>query len=325
MTTSLFSYLEYAATTLFSKRFLTIIGSSLILSFLSIWIYIVGIYSLVIYLREQFDILTIWDSISLIFLSVFLIFLLITTTIAILVRGWYAIIVPIRSIDVSKKLDIIDDIKLYKKHILTYLGYITWYGMIWITIILGYIILLILASAIGPTAWWIWGIGGIWIIVYISTRMTISWYHMLSENSTSYKTLKWSIVMTHWRVWKIFSQIFGYALIIWLCSCLIESMMVEVLSLFGLTTFANEMAYIILSYKENATALIDALMTFAQHENTSIIVGTFWFALWYSMSSVLSRAMFSIFYVRYYLDIREDYHDEHSFIKKSLLIQSSHR
>jgi hypothetical protein len=102
-------------------------------------------------------------------------------------------------------------------------------------------------------------------------------------------------------------------------------MMGQVLALFGFGSFADEIARTIVLYKRDITLLLESIMALFAEKNQVLIGSTIWFGIWYSMSSVLSRAMFSIFYVRYYLDIREDYHDEHSFIKKSLLIQSSHR
>jgi hypothetical protein len=196
MQKSLFSYLEYAFTTLFSSRFFTIAGSSLILSFLSIWVYLGSIYGISFYLSDIFATMNPGVDGILPVLGGFLIFLLILTSLSVLLKGWYAIIIPIRSIDGTKKLDIMADYRLYKKHIGTYFGYLLWYALIWLGIIVGYILLLVLTSALSPWLGWIWGIGGVGVILYTLTRMTLTWYHMLSEGSTAYKTWHGAIKMT---------------------------------------------------------------------------------------------------------------------------------
>ena len=48
------------------------------------------------------------------------------------------------------------------------------------------------------------------------------------------------------------------------------------------------------------------------------------FSAFYSLSTVITRAMYHIFYVRYYLDIREEYESERSWVG-SILKQSSQR
>ncbi len=89
----------------------------------------------------------------------FLVFLLILMIVVFLMRGWYAIIIPIRSIDRAETLDIASDSRLYRRHIGTYFGYIMWYSLTWTLFITIYIIGLILMSALAPI------LGGIWSLV----------------------------------------------------------------------------------------------------------------------------------------------------------------
>lgn len=195
----------------------------------------------------------------LILIGGFLVFLLILMIVVLLIRGWYAIIIPIRSIDRVEKLDIASDARLYWRHITTYFGYIMWYSLTW-TLVFGlYIIGLILMSALAPLLGGIWAIVGLWAVIYLATRMSVSWYHMLSEGSTSYASWRLALRMTRGRVWRMFYQICGYAIIIWITSGLIESMMMQILSVFGVGNIADDIARLMVLYRDDITLILQSL------------------------------------------------------------------
>lgn len=69
-------------------------------------------------------------------------------TLSLLVHGWLAIIIPIRSIDPTEKMDFWEDYLLFKTYIGIYFWYAFWYTLALLGIFLSYPILLILLSAV---------------------------------------------------------------------------------------------------------------------------------------------------------------------------------
>jgi hypothetical protein len=85
-------------------------------------------------------------------------YLLIISIFAILVRGWLAIVIPVRSIDPTKHMDFWSDYTLFREHIGTYFWYILWYSLVLIGLFVVYPIILILMAATHASIGWIFGI-----------------------------------------------------------------------------------------------------------------------------------------------------------------------
>ncbi len=323
MQKNVFDYIEYSFTKLFSKQFWNIIGSSLIISFVMIIVSILTIigsgYSLYDFTLQNpiFD--TSWISILLSGIMIFLIL----SMLSLLTRGWLAIVIPIRSIDPTERMDFWDDYLLFKTHIGTYFWYILWYSLVLSLILLSYPILLILLSAIHSGLGWAYGVIGIMGILYALTRLYLSWYHMLSEGSGTRHTFAESIKLSRGRVWKIFWKVFAFSLIIWLVSTMVESFMSGLISLLWSNSVMNEIAGAIEQNKNNLTQMLTQVGTILKANSWSVSLISLMFSIFYALSSVISRALYHIFYVRYYLDIREEHENESSFVK-SILYSSSH-
>lgn len=319
-----FHYIEYSFSKLFSKQFWNIIGSSLIVSFVMTLIISLWLIGWWYYIYMQTPVSTFWDDIWLYGISSALISILLLSLLALLVRGWLAIIIPIRSIDPTENLDFIGDWNLYKNHIGRYFAYIFWYSLIFLGLIASYPFLLILTSALNKYFGLLYGIVGIIMMLYMMTRMYFAWYHMLSEQSGSMKTFFVAQKLTKGKVWKIFWKVLLYSMIIWIGACLIESIMNILLSLVGGWHLANTIAESIQVNKENVGKMWgDIRILFRENPDKMVLIPIiFW--IFYSASSVLSSAMFHIFYVRYYLDIREEYDMESSFIRPMLKRSEHH-
>lgn len=323
MQKNVFDYLEYSFTRLFSKQFWNIVGSSLIISFaltLAIALSLV-VWWHYLYSSIESDMITL-DSWLYIVLAG-LIYLLIISMAAILGRGWLAIVIPIRSIDPTKHMDFVSDYRLFREHISTYLWYISWYALSLMTLFLSYPIVLVLMSAIHASLGWIFGIGGIVGILYALTRLYLSWYHMLSEWSGKMRTFRESISLSRWKVWKIFWRVFAFSLIVTIVSTLIESTMSGIFSAIGSGSLMNESALIIEKNSEDLRQILSGIWGILGDNGPKFTLSLVLFGIFYTLSSVLSRAMYHIFYVRYYLDIREEHENENSWIK-SILYPSSH-
>ncbi len=323
MQKNVFEYIEYSFSKLFSNQFWNIIGSSLIISFAMIFLSTITIIGSGYWLHEFtlrnpiFD-----DSWLSMILSGCAIFLLLSM-LSILVHGWLAIVIPIRSIDPTQKMDFWGDFILFKTHIGTYFWYMLWNSLTLTFILLSYPIFLILLCALHSTLGWIYGMLGIIGILYMMTRLYLSWYHMLSEGSGKIQTFKESIKLSRWRTWKIFWKVFAFSLIIWLISSLIESGMSGLFSIFWSTSIMNEIARSIDQNKNDLLQMLAQIGTILRANSWSVSIIVLVFGIFYSLSSVISRALYHIFYVRYYLDIREEHENESSFVK-SILYGSSH-
>lgn len=146
------------------------------------------------------------------------------------------------------------------------------------------------------------------------TRLFLTWYHMLSEGSPKYKTFKEGIKITKGKVWKICLRICGFALVVVGAACVVESLMIFLLSIVGFGSLLDATALVIQNTQHDIIMMLGALGTLlGENIFTSFFIMLI-FGAFYSVSSVLTRAMFHIFYVRYYLDMREEHEMEHSFI-----------
>jgi hypothetical protein len=143
---------------------------------------------------------------------------------------------------------------------------------------------------------------------------------MLSEGSGSYRTFQEGIMLTRGKAWKIFWKVLGFALAIGIGTILIEGALMLPFSLLGTNALANEFALAIQIYKENFSLLLGEILTIIFQNGYTLLLISIIFSCFYSVSSVLSRAMFHIFYVRYYLELREEYENESSFIRSSLAL-----
>ncbi len=316
-------YVNYSFTKLFSKQFWNIIGSSLIISFAMILVSVLVIigygYSLHGFAIENPAFDRSWLSIILSGCTI----LVILSTLIVLVHGWLAIVIPIRSIDPTEKMDFWSDYILFKTHIGTYFWYILWYSIALSLIVFSYPLLLILLSTLHSILGWIYGVVGVIGILYMMTRLYLSWYHMLSEGSGTVHTFQESIKLSKGRIWKIFWKVFAFSLIIWLISSLIESCMSGLFSIIWSTHIMNEVAQSINQNKNDLLQMLAQISAILKENSWSVSLIAFVFGIFYSVSSVVSRGLYHIFYVRYYLDIREEHENESSFIK-SILYGSSH-
>ena len=207
-------YVNYSFTKLFSKQFWNIIGSSLIISFAMILVSVLAIigygYSLHGFALENPAFDRSWLSIILSGCTI----LIILSTLIVLVHGWFAIVIPIRSIDPTERMDFWSDYILFKTHIGTYFWYILWYSIAFSLIVFSYPLMLILLSTLHSILGWIYGVVGVIGILYMMTRLYLSWYHMLSEGSGTVHTFQESIKLSKGKIWKIFWKVFAFSLII---------------------------------------------------------------------------------------------------------------
>ena len=322
MQKNVFHYVEYSFTKLFSKQFCNIIWSSLLISFALILVSVIGIvgfgYSLHEFALKNPILDGSWIAIILSGCILFLLFSILTM----LVHGWLAIVIPIRSIDPTEKMDFWDDYILFKTHISTYFWYILWYSIALSLIVMTYPVILILLSALHSILGWIYGVIGIIGILYMMTRLYLSWYHMLSEGSGKLLIFRESIRLTKGRAWRIFWKVFAFSLIIGIISSLIEATMSGIFWLLGSNQVMDEIARTIAQNKNQLIEMLSQMAILFKENSWSISLISFVFWIFYSLSSVLSRALYHIFYVRYYLDIREEHENESSFVQ-SILYGSS--
>ena len=250
-----------------------------------------------------------------------LIVLLIISILAICLRGWLAIVIPIRSIDPTNKMDIWSDFDLMRTHIGRYFAYVLWYSVTIIALIIVYILILILASALSSTLGWVWGIWGIIGILYAMTRLYLTWYHMLSEGSSKLDTFREAIRITKGKALRIFLMVLGFAIIIWFASSAIDSALWELLWLLGSGEVTGEIARTIGEMRGDLPNMLNSLTDIFTLHSGIIAIMAIVFSVFYSLSTVITRAMYHIFYVRYYLDIRAEYESERSWVG-SILKQS---
>jgi hypothetical protein len=188
-----------------------------------------------------------------------LIYLLVISLITILTRGWLAIVIPVRSIDPTKYMDIASDYRLFREHIGTYFWYISWYSLVLIALFLSYPIILILMTALDASLGWIFGVSGIIAILYILTRLYLSWYHMLSEGSGELKTFRNSLRLTRGRVWKVFWKVLVFSLVVTIVSSLVESLIIGASSVLGSHSIFDQSALVIEENKGNINQILSGL------------------------------------------------------------------
>ncbi len=316
-------YIQYCFSKLFSGQFFNIMGSSLILSFGMVLITVLSMigtgYSLHKFTMDHSFLNDSWLFLVLFGLVIFLIIM----TLSLLVHGWLAIIIPIRSIDPTEKMDFWEDYLLFKTYIGIYFWYAFWYTLALLGIFLSYPILLILLSAVHWSLWWIFGIGWILAILYMMTRLYLCWYHMLSEGSGSFRVFRESIKLSRGKVWKIFWKVFAFSVIIGVITSTIESTMGGLFSTIGSSTMIDGIALIARENKDNLAQMLPQLGSFLIENSWNLWLTTVIFGMFFSLSTVISRALYHIFYVRFYLDIREEHENENSFVK-SILYWPSH-
>ncbi len=318
MQKNVFDYIEYSFTKLFSKQFWNIVGSSLIVSFGMILVSSLGIiaggYAFYMFMDELGSSSDMW----LYGMLWVLILLLLLSIVGLFVRGWLAIVIPVRSIDSTEKMDFIRDWSLYKTHIGRYFSYILWYSLVILCIIIVIPLVLILMTALHPTLGWIFGVTFIPWVLYIWTRLYLTWYHMLSEGSGTFSTFSHAVKLTRGRAWSMFWKVFAFAIIVWLAAGMIEGIMSTLFSLSGWPSLLNKWAKIAEMYENDTSKTLEQIRILLWENGEQMILIPLIFWIFYSTSSVLSGAMFHIFYVRYYLDIREEHENEHSFVKSIL-------
>ena len=307
-TQSITKYFTSTFKTLFSKQFFNIAWSSLLVHTMMMMV----VYFLSIYLLYRgAEIVVTLDGAEIIRFFIQGYVILFVMLIALLIsRGWQATVMPIRAIDHTKWFHFRGDIRLFHEHFGKFISFFFWYASIlffaWNVYIFGAIFLWALHPNFGFLAVVIW----LAIIIRITIRYTLSWYHMLSEWSGSLDTFLESRKFVHKRIVEVFFKILGFSIIVWLMSLGIEIFLLWFLSR---PDMSGELGNILKSIVDTSSPLTERMKSllvtiegsYGQISLTGIII-----CLIYSISSVISRWMFHIFSVHYYLHLRDEW-EEH--------------
>lgn len=306
-TESITKYFTYSFKTLFSKQFSNIALSSLIVHTMMMLI----VYFLSIYLLYRWaEMIVTLDGAEIIRFFVQGYVILFVMIIAILIsRGWQATVMPLRAIDHTKWLHFRGDTKLFHEHFGKYISFFFWYSMILFFAWNIYIFLTIFLWALHPNFGFLSLIGWMIIIIRITIRYTLSWYHMLSEWSGSLETFLESRKFVQKRIVEVFFKILGFSVIVWIMSLVIEFFLLWFLS----NPFtSSELAKLLETLVESSNPLLERMKSliftieasYGQISFTGIVI-----CFIYSLSSVISRAMFHIFSVHYYLHLRDEWEE----------------
>lgn len=301
---SVTSYFRYSFATLFSKQFLNIAGSSLIVHTGAM----MSIYMLAVFLLYRgAQMITEMDPLAIVRFFVQGYLVLMVMGIALLIsRGWQATVMPIRSIDHTKWLHMRGDITLFHEHFGKYVAYVFWYGALISALWWVYIFATIFFSALhwnlGLLFFIWWGL----YIIYITTRITFSWYHMLSEGSGSLAVFLDGGKYTIGKISETFFKVLGFTLLVWFVSLIIEFFMVGFLDEPLMSGTLTHIGTLMEWGAQNIVPRMKELIIVLESKYGEVSFAWFFLSFVYSLSSVISRGLFHIFFVRYYMDVREE-------------------
>ena len=109
-------------------------------------------------------------------------------------------------------------------------------------------------------------------MLYLFTRMYITWYHMLSEGSGRLHTFKESIRLTRGKAWIIFWKVLGFSIIIGIISTFIESTLSGFMGAFGTNTILNEIALALKENTKDATVILSQVGKVLQENSGSLSI-----------------------------------------------------
>jgi hypothetical protein len=308
MQKNVFDYLEYSFTKLFSKEWANIIGSSLIISVIAGMLGLIIMVGWWLFLLSPIGTTLSTESVDIpLILANILTVSLFILTVMLISQAWQAIVIPIRSIDPVKHFDWRGDLALFREHFWRYMGYITWYSLLMLVVWIVYLVTLVIVSAVDGWLGVLFGIGGFIAILYMMTLFYVTWYHVLSEGSSGWRMFWDSRKFVRGKAWSVFWKVFFFSLIVGIVSQTILSSLYGILS-WDVTGGAWDRIAIELAKKENPPLLmISQIFAIIQSHPAGIFGSWLLMTLVFSLSSVLSKAMFHIFYVRYYLDLRDEW------------------
>jgi hypothetical protein len=309
MQKNIFDYLEYSFKKIFSKEWANVIWSSLLVTAASgiisfLFIALSGYWvSRNVSSFSEFQ----WENIPL-WVGNVLLFVCVLITIILITRAWQAIVIPIRSIDPVTHFDWRGDLAIFRTHFWRYMGYITWYSLLMLLLWVVFLVTLIVVSAIDQRLGIIFGIGGIIAILYVMTLFYVAWYHVLSEWSGGWRMFFDSKKFIIWKAWVVFWKVAFFSIIVWIIASTIESTIYGLLSWDVTGGTWDELAREIeKDTQKNPLDILAKMFEIFRTYPIGISGSWIFMILFFSLSSVLSNAMFHIFYVRYYLDLRDEW------------------
>ncbi|GAB0175145.1 MAG: hypothetical protein HHAS10_10240 [Candidatus Altimarinota bacterium] len=304
---SITKYFTYSFKTLFSKQFSNIAGSSLVVhTMMMLIIYFLSVYLL--YRGAEMIISLDGGEIIRFFIQGYVI--LFVMMIAVLIsRGWQATIMPIRAIDHTKGIHFLGDIRLFHEHFGKFISFFFWYGAILFFAWNIYIFSTIILWAIHPNFGFLSLVGGLIIIIRITIRYTLSWYHMLSEGSGSLEIFLESRKFVHKRIVEVFLKILGFSIIVWIMSFFIEIFLLGFLSSPDWSSELAKITKLIVDSNGDMVNRMKSLILILEESYGKITLSGIVLCGIYSLSSVVTRAMFHIFSVHYYLHLRDEWEE----------------
>lgn len=307
-TQSITKYFTHSFKTLFSKQFSNIAGSSLLVhTMMMLVVYFLSVYLL--YRGAEIIVSLDGGEIIRFFIQGYVI--LFVMMIAVLIsRGWQATVMPIRAIDHTKWFHFLGDIRLFHEHFGKFISFFFWYGAILFFVWNIYIFATIILWAIHPNFWFLSLIGWLIIIIRITIRYTLSWYHMLSEWSGSLETFLESKKFVHKRIIEVFLKILGFSIIVWIMSFCIEFFLLWFLSSPDWSSEITKITKLIIDSSGDTVSRMKSLIFILEGSYGQITLTGIVFCGIYSLSSVITRAMFHIFSVHYYLHLRDEWEEE---------------
>lgn len=298
-----FDYLEYWFFTLFSKRFLRIVGSSI---FVDIFVSIVS--AIILFTSLKY----IWIKIlengvdnTMMLILQSLIILLWVMTIGIVTFGWKLIIIPLRSIEnADKKMNLDEDFSLFSKYFPYFLSYITWYSLLlflWIIFSLWWWIIFWMKEHY--LLLFIFECIMLSLLIVAQTGLALAWYNTLLNPTYWLKSFSESLQLTNWKKWTIFKTIFLYSFVLSIATGVLSSMS----SIFPTPDIRGKVDNIkqtTLSWEKMSIATGKDIF-----EETYPMIVNFLpyfsvFFILFRIESILSVAMMQIFLMRLTLDIR---------------------
>lgn len=306
-TQSITRYFTYSFQKLFSKQFNHIALSSLIIhTMMMIIIYFLGVYLLY---RGAWIIVSLDGGEIIRFFIQWYVILFVMIIAVLISRGWQATVIPIRAIDHTKWLHFRWDIKLFHEHFGKYISFFFWYSILLFFAWNIYIFLTIFLWALHPNFWFLSLIIGMILIIRITMRYTLSWYHMLSEWSGSLDAFLESRKFVENRIVEVFLKILGFSIIVWIMSLIIEMFLLGFISRPGFNTSFTHILQSILDASVPLLERMKWLILTIEGSYGQISLNGCIICCIYSLSSVLSRAMFHIFSVHYYLHLRDEWEE----------------
>lgn len=221
---NVFDYLEYSFFTLFSKRGIRIIGSSILLDIIMSVVTLTIVYQSALFFGKEY-----WENgvenLNSLILQILLVILWVFT-LGIINIWWKVTVIPLRSLESEEKsFNFNEDLSLVKKYFWYYLSYITWYSvflLLWIILAIGWGALFWMAEK--PLLIFLYESVLVWVLCVFQIWISLAWYNILINPVYWVEGLRAWYRLSNWIKWKLFKMIFVFSLVISLANGIITNL-----------------------------------------------------------------------------------------------------